>query len=296
MKKIIISGEETSVKPWAAFIMSLLVTGLGQVYCGTAARGTTFMLARVLTVISVPCFAVLNPGKNLINEISAAILIFVIITLASPAETLLKPRSSRRIKKRRYNTYGYYSVYSAVSIMLTALSLLFFFSCFTFYRAGSDYSPQINRGEILTVNRIRKDYHRGEVVIYNYLPLRIMALPGENAEYRQGKFYIDGSELQQSVFTEDELELLSVQDIDVISETNGPYMYAVTAGAEKFTIKSILEAESYFAVPDDRKSRSGFMYLKRESITGVLEGILFSPLKHKVNIVPALMPDMQTYK
>lgn len=286
-KKIITSGEEIAVKPWVAFILSLFATGLGQVYSGSAAKGAAFMLLRVLSVISVPCYAAVNPDASILLPALTAVCAFVVLSLASPFEAMASAIPDRKITRRKFNSVQFYSGFAAISILLLALSLMVFFSFFTLCRADADYSPLVSRGDILLVNKTAREYRNGQSVLYRNMPLRIISCPGETAGYLNGRFTLNGTELPISAFTEDELQSLSLNSLEVLSETGGGYRYAVIKPAVKTVYKIVTDDKKYFAAPDDRRDTSRFTTLTAGEITGIFEGVLFSPQRKAVVIKPA---------
>lgn len=287
-KKIIISGDEKSVSPLLAFVLSLAVTGLGQIYCGKAARGAAFMLIRVIAVISVPCYSALTPGANASAEIASAVAVFLLISLLSPAEALAGALQSRGcIKKKRYSSPGYYTAFASASLVITALSLLFFFSCFSFFRAGSAFNPLVEQGDILVANKIKRTYTHGEAVFTSdYTLTRIIALPGESADYNNRILSVNGTALHRSIYTEDELDTMHLSDNNVISEHNGTYRYAVISAPGKFTVSMRASSGEYCTALDERKDAGSFMKIPAGSIAASFEGVLISPSRKAVLIIP----------
>lgn len=289
-KKIIVSGADKRVNPWLAFMFSLAVTGLGQVYCGRAARGSAFMLIRVIAVISVPCYTVLNPGANVAAEITAAIASFLFITVLSAAEALAYAlRSGGRIKKKRYSSTGCYTVFAAASLAATTLSLMLFFSCFTFFRSPSEFNPLVEPGDFLIANKIRGSYAHGEAVFNrDFSLLRIIALPGETVSYKNRILSVNGTELHRSIFTEDELNSLHLTDNNVTAEHNGRYMYAVIPSAEKFEFSMKTSDGEYCAAADERKEAGSFTGIQAGSIASSFEGVLLSPSRKVMLVIPQM--------
>ncbi|HPS57422.1 MAG TPA: S26 family signal peptidase [Spirochaetota bacterium] len=289
-KKIIVSGADKRVNPWLAFMLSLAVTGLGQVYRGKAARGTAFLLFRVIAVISVPCYSVLNPESNVAAEIAAAITAFLVITILSPAEALVCAlQSGGSIKKKKYSSAGYYIVFSAVSLGITALSLVLFFSCFSFFRSSSAFNPLVEPGDILIANKIKRVYTRGESVFdMNYSLLRIIALPGETVSYKNRILSVNGVDLHRAIYTEDELNSLNLTDNNVTSEYNGQYRYAVIPSMEKFTITMETSGSEYCAASDERKDAGSFTKIPAGAIAASFEGVLISPSRKIVLVTPQM--------
>lgn len=285
MKKIITSGEERRTNPAAAFILSLLAAGLGQVYCGSASRGMVLILLRIVSVVSVPCYAFINPGENLLNEIFIAVSAFLLLTILSPIEALIRSSLSRRVIKQGYNNAVFYISFAVITTLLTALSLAVFFSVFSFYTVSSPQRPLFMRGDILAVNKAASRFRSGETVMNRSgIPLRIIGLPGEDVVFSGGRFSINGSELPRSVFSESELPQYSLWDNDVIAEQNGNSKYAVVPSKYKAVLRLQPGVNEYYAAPDDRDLAESYGLLKQGETSGRIEGILFSLPRKKILI------------
>lgn len=290
-KKIIISGAQRRVSPWAAFMLSLAVTGLGQLYCGRAARGAALMLLRVIAVISVPCYSALNPDANVASEIACAISVFIAITVLSPVEALAAAvQSGGKIPAKRYSSAGFYSVFAAASLCITALSLVLFFSCFSLFRSHTSFSPLVEAGDILIANKIRHSHAHGEAVFSSDRSLlRIIALPGETAAYENRKLSVNGIELHRSVYTEEELNDLHLTDNNVTCEHNGRYRYAVVPSDEKFSIVMRMSDTEYGAALDERKNADSFIKITAGSTASSFEGVLISPSRKIMLVLPQVL-------
>lgn len=292
-KKIIVSGADRNINPWLAFMFSAAATGLGQVYSGKAAKGAAFMLLRGIAIISVPCYCLLNTGVNVAAEIAIAVAFFIAISLLSPIEALAYAiQTGGRVKVKPYNTVPYYGLFAAASTLITILSLVIFFSCFSFFSSRALFTPLVEPGDILIVNKIDRDYVRGEAVFdSSYNILRIIALRGETALFKNRILTVNGTELHRSIYSEKELNSLRLTDNNVISEHNGRYRYAVIASTEKFTLQLNPTPGEYTAAADERKDADSFTSLAPEGIAGSFEGILFSPSRGAFIILPQMNLD-----
>lgn len=286
--KIIISGADKKAGPWLAFLLSLAVTGLGQVYCGKASRGTAFMLLRVIAAISVPCYSVLLPEANVAAEIAVAVTSYLVITIMSPIEALASTlKTGGRIKMKQYTNRLFYVFFAAASLCICAISTIFFFSCFSFSRAYSAYSPLVAHGDILIINKIRKEHTRGEMIFSrDYSLLRIIALPGETVSYKNRVLSINGSELHRSVYSEEELNQLHLTDNNVTAEHNGMYRYAVIPSTDKFSVSIKTGEDEYCTAADERKDAGSFGIITSGAIAASFEGVLISPSRKVILVKP----------
>ena len=111
------------------------------------------------------------------------------------------------------------------------------------------------------------------VVNKAYSPLSV----AEKVSSEKGRILLDNSEIPLSIFTEKELNLISVTDSDVISELNGSSRYPVIKSNTIITVDAELRKDEYFAAPDDRNRSGHFTKISHDKIYGRIEGILFSP-------------------
>lgn len=106
---------------------------------------------------------------------------------------------------------------------------------------GDSMKPVLNNGDIVLVNRIVYDASppkRGDIVVFkpngnensHYYMKRLIGLPGETVEIKEGKIYIDGKQLKE------EYKTTTVADAGIAAE------------AVKLT------SEEYFVLGDNRKS------------------------------------------
>lgn len=97
---------------------------------------------------------------------------------------------------------------------LTALVLGIFVFFYTFLAhpiemKGASMTPNYNNGEYYTVSAFDKDYKRGDVIVFTapvdrtqqYVK-RLVGLPGDKIEIRQGKFYLNDQEQKESYLPE----------------------------------------------------------------------------------------------
>lgn len=71
--------------------------------------------------------------------------------------------------------------------------------------AGKSMEPSLKEGDRIFINKDVNKIERGDIVVYRYpgdeaqsFIHRIIGLPGEQVEIREGKVYIDGKQLEES--------------------------------------------------------------------------------------------------
>lgn len=99
------------------------------------------------------------------------------------------------------------------AVCLLAFVLVFFFGQ-RVSNAGDSMSPAMKNGNIVLVNRLvynARKPKRGDVIAFkpngnenaHYSIKRIVGLPGETVQIKEGKVYIDGEELTKDIFVSD---------------------------------------------------------------------------------------------
>jgi len=90
-----------------------------------------------------------------------------------------------------------------IAIVLVAIFPLKAFVLGLYVIDGDSMKPAVKNGEILIVNKWTKDFQRGDVIVYNDLEKnsvavkRIIGLPGESVEIRDGSVWINNQILKE---------------------------------------------------------------------------------------------------
>ena len=132
-------------------------------------------------------------------------------------------------------------------------------------------SPQLKNGDVTLINRLVYDARkpkRGEIIAFkpngnensHYYIKRVIGLPGETIEYKDGRLWIDGEVLEEEYETTEIVEL----------------------GLLKDEIK--LDGDEYFVLGDDRENSedsrvANIGNVKRNEIAGKVWFVV-SPMKH----------------
>jgi signal peptidase I len=288
-KKIILSGTEKDSRPFISFIMSLAFTGMGEAYSGHPMRGIIFALLRVLSCLAVPFQSMINTESPLLSGVFISIILFILITLISPLYSLYLSLKNKKIILSGFNTTGFYCAYMILSIIITVFSISVFTGTFSILKIQKTYSPFIERGDIILIKKIgNQTYKKGDLVIRNDSPeiIRIIGVPGEKVTYNKGRFSIDNTELNLSIFNDMDLKSFSLTEYNVIAESNSRYSYPVIQNPGKLRFTILLKDNQYYAAPDDRNETESFQIIIPEKILGRAEGILFSPKRSDFLIKP----------
>ncbi|HOP65188.1 MAG TPA: S26 family signal peptidase [Spirochaetota bacterium] len=281
--RVIVSATERETSPWLAALLSLLVTGLGQVYAGKPLAGIIFLLLRTMSIIASPFYSLKYPGEYMAEEILCSTLACLLFSIISPMHAFWVSRKKAGFLSW-YNSRFYYSLYTLAAVTLTLLSVIIFFSFFNLQKVQKETQPLFRKGDIIAVRKTdREGYRHGDIVIADTGSgdelLRIIGTPGETISYSKGRFISGGSELHLSIFSEEELSLFNLTDYDVISEQNGSVRYPARGRSAENTPSTPLISGEYFLAPDSRESSSLFIKADTTKIRGRVDGIIFSGWK-----------------
>lgn len=292
-KKIIISGQERDLNPIIALIMSIVITGMGELYSGFPQKGITLALARNVSLLIIPFYAMAYDKYSYITEVFFSFIFFAAITIFSPVYAFIISSKRKKIIELKLSSKQSIIIFALLNVIITIISLIIFLSDFSIKFSHNSSDPLIDKGDIIVIKKENNDsFKRGEMVLLKRdasLFNRIIGLSEENIAYKKGRFSINGSDLLQSIFTEPEMKKLSLTDFDVISESDGGIKYPVIQKKDNFTYKNTLKINEYFTAPDNRESESEFAIVKDEDIYGRVEGILYSPKRYKFLIKPFLL-------
>ncbi len=289
-RRIIISGRERVLNPLVSLIMSLIFTGTGEVYSGYPLKGITLALLRAASLLAVPFYSITNIKSSYLTEVLFSLLLFTLITFFSPLYAFFISIRKKKIIISAVSSVKFIVLSVILSSVLTIVSATLFFSFFSITRVNLNYPPIIESGDIALIKKSENQaYRKGEMIVLkdeNLSFARIIGIPGESITSEKGRFSVDRSELPLSIFTEDELNMFSLTDLDVISETQGEFKYPVIQDKSNYKLNISLKEDRYFAVPDDRNDLAGYSAVKKINIYGRLEGLLFSSKRVKLLIKP----------
>ena len=294
-KRIIISGKERRLNPFISFVLSLLLPGTGETYSGSPQRGTVLALLRGISLLAVPFYSMTNVKSSYLTEVFFSLLVFLLITLFSPFNAFIISFKKKKIVVYRLSSGRFISLFIICNIIITILSASIFFSFFSIIRIRHNSPPLIETGDIVVIKKSEnKHYLKGEMTALrdgNLTLARIIGTPGESLSYNKGRFSVEGSELFLSIFSENELKNFYLADFDVISETQGNFIYPVIQNRDKYSINITLEDDEYFTAPDDRNKTEKFLKVNTENMYGRLEGLLFSLKRIKFLVKPFIFSE-----
>lgn len=124
--------------------------------------------------------------------------------------------------------------------------------------SGSSMDPTLKNGEILILNKLATNYNRYDIVVLDAIingkkeriVKRIIALPGENIEYKDHSLYINGKKMRDDF--KNDTDDFSLEELEGIEEIKEGYYFVMGDNRDNSL--------------DSRDSRVGLV--KKEDIIG----------------------------
>ena len=237
-------------KPAAAVLLSLLCGGLGHVYCGRLGKGVA--LLAITSLIGPMVIAALLLGHTdwtfptlIISFVAANLIWFYAIIDAF----VIARRTPRDYRLKDYNRWYLYLLFILIALPVgTSYALLVREGvCQAFIIPTKSMLPNIRHGDRILVDK-RAYRHApvecGDIVVF-YNPnqrqqrwvKRVVALPGDVVEMKQGLLFVNGEELPR----------VAVADAD----QNGGKIFEEKQGATAYRILTTTNAPEANPAPQD---------------------------------------------
>jgi len=230
---------------WAAVLFSLIMPGLGQVYCGRLKRG---LVLNFLNILPLPIII----GLFSLSDSPALMQIAIVLILAGGMVQLTAIIDSAFLAKRSagYQLKDYNSPVVYVLLVLivtggsTGSALYLRNQRLEAYRvpAASCYPTIVPNDRILANKHAynRKNPGRGDLVVHinplnrhmNYIK-RIVAVAGDTVEMKDNQLYVNGYELTRRKLPESTLDNIRITERgqplkgEVFEEINGNAKYNI---------------------------------------------------------------------
>jgi signal peptidase I len=194
---------------WLAAALSILVPGLGQVYCGKLLRGLALGLAYGVAIpVVLGLLAYHGPASTIVFAFLMIAATFGVLVVATIDACRLARRTRTDYSPKPYNGPG---LYVLLALMIQGSSLGYALhvrgSLFEAFRvpAASVY-PNIVPNDRILVDKTayrKADPQRGDLVLFkpptehwrtHYIK-RVVALPGDTVSMQQGSLHVNGRKL-----------------------------------------------------------------------------------------------------
>jgi signal peptidase I len=203
-------NETTSRSPLVAVILSLLATGLGQIYCGRIVPGLVLFLASLLVAPVAVTAAFVGLSMPVIICLGLAIVAVVGAYLFSVVDSY---RVARRLQSgfqpREYNRPLVYIPIILVALTYPPLAVAQLRANVleAFYIPAAGMTPNVLHGDRLLVNKLAYRAHpvqRGDLVVFRSPKdrrliwiKRVIALSGDTVELRANDVFVNGKRLER---------------------------------------------------------------------------------------------------
>lgn len=275
--------------PGIAFLLSLVCTGLGQVYNGDMVKGIGFGLLRCMPLVLIPLSVLKGMSVSYINTFMVMIFICMAITIAAPCEALWRARRSREMPQKAYNSVPWYGMFVVINASLTAVSIVLLISFFSIERVlDKNPGPVIDTGDYVLVKRYSSTGNaRGDLVLYEHGTVgRIIALEGDSVGYAGNIFYINGRALILGYLADRVIQRFASDWEDIISESSDGKRYPIVFKTSAAIFLQHLDAKvkkKHILVASDRRVEKNFARsVPVDHVQGRVEGILFSSNIRKI--------------
>jgi len=240
------ANTKTRRKPSAAIALSLIMPGLGHIYCGRIVKG---IILAFLSSIFIPIiFGTLSVSHSavriavIISSLFASLVVWLIATIDSWY-------TARQAKESYvFKDYNRWYVYIILILMSTGGSIQIAFHIrSTLVQAfivptASNY-PAIVPGDRFLANKLAyktTDPQRGDIVVFpnpqnrrQKQVKRVVGLAGDTVEIKNGQLYINDEKLPREKLPQSTLENIKVKikgqplEGDIFYETNGNAKYKI---------------------------------------------------------------------
>ena len=257
-------------KPSQAMWLSSFCCGLGQIYCGRVGRG---LVMYSVSMMAWPIMAILvylgSPSLALagLAFLGCALIAFNLWSIRD-AKAIARSMVAIDYEPQEYNRPVVYGLMIATWFPYAIGLALFLRSSVVeaFYLPTACMTPSFVPGDRVLANKVgiqTASFERGDVVVFrnpqrrkqNFIK-RIIGLPGETVEMKDGKVFINDEPLPQEPVTEgDKSPSVKVDGKQACYEQCGPRRYAILLDEKSNAVslpKQTVPIGSYFVLGDHR--------------------------------------------
>lgn len=272
------NGTNAGKKRWAwlAAILSTLMPGMGQVYCGRLTRGLLFgLLYGVAVPVVLGTLAYFGPTSTIFFGFLMIVATFGIVIGAAVDSYRLARRTRPDYTVKGYNRPA---IYVLLGLMIQGSCLGYTLhvrsSLFEAFRvvAGSMYPTIAPEDRILADKRAYKIQapRAGDIVLFHpptkewrmHWIKRVIAVAGETVEIKGGTIYVNDRELPQRRIGAGKAALhrgpspAQTLEGEILAETNGGTTYEVFVSAPLEDFARITVPEHHCFVMGDNRNAS----------------------------------------
>ncbi|HUT31143.1 MAG TPA: signal peptidase I [Sedimentisphaerales bacterium] len=228
-------------RPWLAVVLSLIMPGLGHIYCGRIVRGLVLAFLFGILVPMVIGALFVSPSSvhmAVIIVLSFAYMVVWVVAIIDSWHTASHTAADYRPKD--YNRWYVYVILLVMSMAgSTQVSLNVRSSLLEAFRIPSpSMYPTIGPNDRLLANKIAyssSDPKRGDVVIFicpenrrwNHIK-RVVAVAGDTVEMKDNDLYINGEKLERTSLGRTALQTEKKKvEGEVFLERNGDAKYRI---------------------------------------------------------------------
>ncbi|MHC4616768.1 MAG: signal peptidase I [Planctomycetota bacterium] len=200
-------------RPWLAVMVSLIMPGLGHIYCGRVVRGLVLaFLCSILVPIVFGALSVSRSGVHMVVIIPALLAYLAVWLIAIIDSWYTARHTTAGYILKDYNRWYVYAILAAMSMAgSTQISLNVrsgLLEAFRIPRSAGSMYPTIAPGDRFLANKIAYEGTEpkiGDVVVFvcpenrhwNHVK-RVVAVAGDAVEMKGNDLYVNGQKLERT--------------------------------------------------------------------------------------------------
>lgn len=187
-------------KPWLAFLLSLIATGVGQVYNGQWKKGVSFFVAEALLG------AILAPAFGAFSAMLGCVVFLLVFNLIVSIEAFISARGKADYILKPCNKTWVYALVICLNLIagVTMKGVIQEYFYQTYKAPTGSMIPTLLVGDHFMAEMLEESdgVGRGDIVIFEFpddaskhFVKRIIGLPGDRLEIRDKVVFVNGNAL-----------------------------------------------------------------------------------------------------